>query len=70
MANSIALRLREYSGSARLNQEVPAKAGLGGGVTVDGRKVPFQDLLSDGLHLSDAGSEHMSRAIPESIDWK
>lgn len=44
------------------------KAAADGGVTVDGKRVAFQDLLSDGLHLSDAGSQLVAQAILDAVD--
>jgi hypothetical protein len=44
-----------------------AKAAKDGSVELDGRKVPVRELFSDGLHLSDAGSRLMARAILDAI---
>lgn len=44
-----------------------AKAAADGGVDLDGKRVAFRDLLSDGLHLSDAGSQLVARAILNAV---
>ena len=44
-----------------------AKAAADGGVDLDGKHVAFRDLLSDGLHLSDAGSQLVARAILDAV---
>ena len=45
-----------------------AKAAADGGVDVDGKRVAFRDILSDGLHPSDAGSELVAHAILDAVN--
>ena len=44
-----------------------AKAAADGGADYDGKHVAFHDMLSDGLHLSDAGSQLVAQAILNAV---
>jgi hypothetical protein len=44
-----------------------AKAAADGGADYDGKRVAFRDMLSDGLHLSDAGSQLVAQAILNAV---